>query len=174
MRFSETELADLEIAQEMCQRPLQCLGKPMGHEDIKRTADGLPIIDLDGRTKYFPECMSTEQHLGCPHFLAREKGFLNRMIAVLTNDPSKKEYFGTELNQTKTAASVLDVRMREARTGISTGDDFFTESVVIPDANTAASNAAPIEREFQEFCQRDVEPLRARLLELIETALLQK
>lgn len=167
MKFSESELADLRAVQEICKRPLQCPGRPMGHEDVPRSPDGLPIVTIDETRPYNQECPIMKRHLACPHRLHR----LLCQVAILLEEPNPNTTGHCLIEQLQAAeqqSTNIDTRMRMART--NTEGPSQLKNVHIPDLATAQQNAAPIEAEFEEFCRR-LEPTRARLLELIEEAL---
>ncbi len=172
MKFSEPELADLRAMRDICKRPLRCSGTPLGHEDVPRTPDGLPIVSI---TDFLPECSRSQQHFACPHFLTHNnsESAVSHIQDVLLLLKTKKFKSGigdvlSVLAFAGAKATRLDNLMRKART--NSYDTEHLRRTKIPDAITAEKNATWVAEEFEEFC-RSMEPLRDRILTLIEEAL---
>lgn len=96
---------------------------------------------------------------------------LKRVITLLEriNPNLRNEHLLLELGTAEEISVGLDNLIRVARTNADCCGALG--KIDIPDAVTAQKNAAPIEEEFMKFAKGTVEPVRVRMLQLIEEAI---
>lgn len=170
MNSEPSRLALLRDAEEFLSRPLQCPGKPLGHEDVPRQKDGLPELPVLGFT---PECDVSSKHLGCPHILGKlgYAGDIVRLVAPAIYNAQFEQEIKETLAWLRTPAQSIDEAARYARLGTTASSITHVKPENIPSAMQAEENMRNVAANFAEFCRNQVEPFRKKLLGLVQEAI---
>lgn len=155
--IDDQERQQLEELHTVLQRPCQCPGKPMGHEDVYRDENG---VETEGM-EYIPECSA--KHFGCPHVLNDIIDMLDGNVRGALELLNMKDDIPAAVALAEETI-VLDRDMRIARTGDGSDE-------LIPDIREANINAKPIEDSFIKLMKTTADPLRLKLLRAVEKAL---
>lgn len=172
MKLDSQEREELEAFLTLCERPLRCPERPLGHEDVKRSKDGLRILKP---LRYASQCERSDAHLGCPHLLAdllftrQTTVFKKALLTLLKYGGDRATRIKSALKDVQPESQDLDDRMEVARIGQTTLINLHSSD--IPSIATAAKNAVPIAREFASHNRENIEPIRLELVALLQEVL---